>query len=71
MHVDASIFLITCTDQQAPPKMLKAISTNFEPQRNSDDCVEPSFGVHIIKKDWNTATINKTTNCSRSNQKEP
>lgn len=36
MHADASIFLITYTDQQASPKMLKAISTNFEPQRNRD-----------------------------------
>lgn len=71
MHVDASIFLITCTDQREPPKMLKAISTNFEPQRNSDGCVETSFGVHILKEDLNTATINKTTNCSRLNQKEP
>lgn len=37
------VAFITCTDQQASPKMLKAISTNFEPQRNSDARVEPSL----------------------------
>lgn len=70
MHADAGIFLLT--DQQAPPRMLKAINTNFETQRNRETEMPgiDFLGVHIIKENLNAATINKTTNCSWSNQKE-
>lgn len=52
MHADTSIFLIPCTDQQAPPKMLKAISTNFKPQRNSDAHVETSLRCISLRRIW-------------------
>lgn len=45
MHADPSIFLTAYNDQM-PPKTLRAISTNFEPQRNTDARVETVWGAY-------------------------
>lgn len=52
MCTDAGIFLIICTYQQAPPKMLKAININFEAQKNSDAHVETSLGCLALRGTW-------------------
>lgn len=55
MQADAGIFLVTCADKQAPPKMLKAINTNFETQRNRNSAaclVQTSLECISLRRIW-------------------
>ena len=69
MHTDAGIFLIICTDQQAPPKNAESNQHKLWTTEKQWCSCRELLGVPCTTENLDAATINNTTNCSHQTRR--